>query len=324
MSEQKKSKFGQYQGVLLAAGKGSRMQAFSDEYPKPILPVANKPLLVHQIELLCQLGISEIIILIGHKGYQISRMLGDGSQYGVKLKYVEQTDMLGIAHAVGQLEAHINRPFLMFLGDIFFIPKDVQNMFYLFEQQNPGAVLATKEETDHAAIKRNFSVIKDDDGRVIRVIEKPRHVANNLKGVGLYLFGLSIFDAIRRTPRTAMRDEYEITDAIQVLINDGHIVRTVDAVSDDLNVTFPDDLLKINLQYMLSEGIDNLIADSAQIHPQAKIIRSVIGPSVQINSPLTICDSLIFEDTIIDTNKDLNHVIVTPNKIIRCGDTQNE
>ncbi|MCB1921347.1 MAG: NTP transferase domain-containing protein, partial [Candidatus Competibacteraceae bacterium] len=76
------------------------MQVFSDEYPKPLLPVGNKPLLAHQIELMRNLGIREVIILIGHKGYQIARVLGDGSQYGVRLRYVEQTEVLGIAHAV--------------------------------------------------------------------------------------------------------------------------------------------------------------------------------------------------------------------------------
>jgi len=312
---------GHYQGVLLAAGKGSRMQAFSDEYPKPILPVANKPLLVHQIELLQSLGITDIIILIGHKGYQISRVLGDGSQYGVRLKYVEQEQMLGIAHALGQLESHIDRPFLMCLGDIFFVQKNVAAMFEVFESMGKGAVLATKEEPDPDAIKRNFSVIKDEKDHVIRVIEKPRHVDNNLKGVGLYLFDLNIFDAIRRTPRTAMRDEYEITDAIQVLINDGHTVRTVDAVSDDLNMTFPDDLLKINLCFVqpVEPKVVNLVAENVLIHPDARIIRSIIGNGVQINEPITISDSLIFDNVTISENVNISHAIVTPSQIVRCS-----
>ena len=79
-----------YCGVLLAAGKGSRMAAFSSHIPKPMLPVGNKPLLVHQIELLREVGITDIIVLIGYKGFEIVRVLGDGSHYGVRMTYVDQ------------------------------------------------------------------------------------------------------------------------------------------------------------------------------------------------------------------------------------------
>ena len=85
--------------------------------------------------------------------------------------------------------------------------------------------MATKEESDPEVIRRNFSLNLREDGTVARVIEKPRYTSNHLKGVGLYLFDTAIFDAVRRTPRTAMRDEYELTDSIQVFIDDGHPVR---------------------------------------------------------------------------------------------------
>ena len=251
-----------YMGVLLAAGHATRTGTLRDEFPKPILPIGNKPLLVHQIELLRSMGIIDITVLIGHKGYQITRVLGDGERHGVRLQFVEQKSMLGIAHALGQLENYVDRPFLLFLGDIYFVPKDIGSMFRVFEEENCGAVLATKQETDVSAIRRNFSVILDNTGKVVRVIEKPRHVVNNLKGVGLYLFDLQVFDAIRRTPRTAMRDEYEITDSIQVMIDDGHVVRSTDAVHDDLNVTYPEDLLWMNIALARCEHGGILVADS--------------------------------------------------------------
>lgn len=173
-----------YMGVLLAAGHATRTGTLRDEFPKPILPIGNKPLLVHQIELLRSMGIIDITVLIGHKGYQITRVLGDGERHGVRLQFVEQKSMLGIAHALGQLENYVDRPFLLFLGDIYFVPKDIGSMFRVFEEENCGAVLATKQETDVSAIRRNFSVILDNAGKVVRVIEKPRHVVNNLKEIG--------------------------------------------------------------------------------------------------------------------------------------------
>jgi len=307
-----------YMGVLLAAGHATRTGTLRDEFPKPILPIGNKPLLVHQIELLRSMGIIDITVLIGHKGYQITRVLGDGERHGVRLQFVEQKSMLGIAHALGQLENYVDRPFLLFLGDIYFVPKDIGSMFRVFEEENCGAVLATKQETDVSAIRRNFSVILDNAGKVVRVIEKPRHVVNNLKGVGLYLFDLQVFDAIRRTPRTAMRDEYEITDSIQVMIDDGHVVRSTDAVHDDLNVTYPEDLLWINLALARREHGGILVADSARVEAGAKIENTVIGARVDVPAGACITNSLVFDDVRIAPNAVIDSAIVTPRQILKC------
>jgi glucose-1-phosphate thymidylyltransferase len=312
------SKSNNYCGVLLAAGKGSRMAAFSSHIPKPMLPVGNKPLLVHQIELLREVGITEIVVLIGYKGFEIARVLGDGSRYGVSLTYVEQVEMLGIAHAVGQLENSVNKPFLMFLGDIYFIAKDLRQMFDQFERQAGGAVLATKIEEDPLAIRRNYSVQMDDDGRVTRVVEKPRHVSNKLKGVGLYLFDLTIFDAIRRTPRTAMRDEYEITEAIQVLINDGEYVSTCNAVYDDVNLTYPADLLRVNLQLAQDNHDGNLIDEDAQVHPSARLKATVVGPGACVSSDVVMNNCVVFEQAVVAPGSRYDNVVVTREKVVGC------
>lgn len=312
------SKSKKYSGVLLAAGKGSRMAAFSSDIPKPMLPVGNKPILVHQIEMLRAVGITDIVVLIGYKGFEIARVLGDGSKLGVRLTYVEQTETLGIAHAVGQLEGSVNKPFLMFLGDIYFVAKDIQEMFDQFERQPGGAVLATKIEEDPLAIRRNYSVQLGENGRVVRVLEKPRHVSNRLKGVGLYLFDLSIFDAIRRTPRTAMRDEYEITEAIQVLINDGEHVSTVNAVHDDVNLTYPADLLRVNLQLAQNNQDGNLIDEDAEVHPSARLKNTVVGAGAQVLSGAVITDCIVFESAVVASGSCYSNVIVTRDKVVSC------
>tara|TARA_R110002072_G_scaffold116551_5_gene247084 strand:+ start:4329 stop:5291 length:963 start_codon:yes stop_codon:yes gene_type:complete len=307
-----------YSGVLLAAGKGSRMAAFSSHIPKPMLPVGNKPLLVHQIEMLREVGITDIVVLIGHKGFEIARVLGDGSSLGVHLTYVEQTETLGIAHAVGQLENAVEKPFLMFLGDIYFVAKDIDGMFEQFERQAGGAVLATKIEEDPLAIRRNYSVQLEEGGRVVRVVEKPRHVSNKLKGVGLYLFDLTIFDAIRRTPRTAMRDEYEITEAIQVLINDGEHVSAVNAVYDDVNLTYPADLLRVNLQLAQENPDGNLIADDAEVHPSAILSNTVVGPGARVSSGAVMSNCVVFEKAVVAADSHFSNVIITREKVVGC------
>jgi len=311
VSEQK------YTGVILAAGRGTRMAPFNDDFPKAIIPICNKPLIQYQIEIMKSLDITDIVVLVGHKGFEISKVLGDGSALGVSIRYVEQTTMLGIAHAVGRLESHIDTPFLLFLGDIHFIPGDMQSMFTLFEEQAGGAVLATKEEHDLTAIRRNYSITLADEGDVVRVIEKPRYTPNRMKGVGLYLFDLAIFDAIRRTPRTAMRDEYEITDAIQVLIDDGHRVRPVFSIEDDINLTSPIDLLNANLE-LAPTMPDQCLGPNVSIHPDARIENSVVGANVVIENPITVRNSLVLAGTTVDSNVDLDNCIVTPQRIVDC------
>lgn len=305
-------------GVILAAGKATRMWPFSARYPKPILPVCNKPLIEYQIMEMKGLGITEILIVIGHLGFEISRSLGDGRQYGIRIRYIDQRETIGIAHAVGQLEEYIDRPFLMFLGDIFFEVRDLDLMVQALNE-GANAVLAVRDDENPDAIRRNFAVVLNEKGVVKRVIEKPRHAPNRLKGCGLYLFDPHIFDAIRRTPRTAARDEYEITEAIQVLIDDGFEVRIAEVVSFDINVTFPCDLLASNLRQLRRQNVTRVVGDGTQLGmAESDIVRSVIGENVRVAKVPYIRNSLIFSDTVINVDAPIENMIFTPTDIIDC------
>lgn len=307
-----------YIGAILAGGKGTRMAPFSERYPKPLLPLANKPLIQYQIELMRSLGIVDILLLIGHKGYEIARVFGDGHALGVRIRYVEQTQMLGIAHAVARLEPYADRPMLLFLGDIFFVPGDLREMFARFEAQGGGAVLAAKTEHDRNVIQKNFAMLQDETGRVRRVIEKPRHPPNNLKGVGLYLFDLTVFDAIRRTPRTAMRDEYEITESIQVMIDDGHHVSVANCIVDDINVTTPRDLLHCNLMEARRHEDSCVTGRNIKLAAGASIESSVLGNNIEIANPIRIRNSVVFDNTYVGCTESLEQVIVLPDCIVDC------
>lgn len=307
-------------GVILAAGKGSRMAPFSERHPKPLLPVCNEPILGHQIRQMKSLGIDEVIIVIGHLGHVIAQALGDGSAYGVKIRYVEQRELLGIAHAVFGLERYVNGPFLLFLGDIFFETKDLSPMVEAIREPDVAAVLAVKHEADPAAVRRNFAVMLGEDGSVTRVIEKPRHVRTTLKGCGLYLFDLEVFDAIRRTPRTAMRDEYEITESIQILIDDGYRVSALEAVLGDINISYPYDLLRCNMMELDRLGQKHELADPAILEKGIEVDHSVIGRDVAFSSSIRVRNSLIFDESRVTATNDLEGVIVTPEKIVDCRD----
>jgi dTDP-glucose pyrophosphorylase len=264
-----------------------------------------------------RIGISEVYIVIGHLGFEITKALGDGESFGVRLHYIEQKETLGIAHALGKLEPYINTPFMLFLGDIYFVTINLEDMVRIFKDENFQAVLAIKEEREEEAIKRNFAVLLNENGSVKRVIEKPRYISNRMKGCGIYLFDLNIFDAIRRTPRTAMRDEYEITDSIQILINDEHRVGIAKVIEDDINITFPRDLLLCSLDQLEKTGKRVLIGANTEIHPDAVIERSVIGDGVKISSPVNISNAVIFSNT--EVKQDIRNGIITPDIFIDCS-----
>ena len=308
-----------YIGVILSAGKGSRIDPFNTHFPKPMLPIVNRPILEHQIGYMRGLGIEEVILVVGHLQDIIRQHLGDGSRLGVRVRYVEQVQTLGIAHAVMQLERHIAAPFLLFLGDIFYVPKDLAAMLRLYEQGGNGAVIAVQREKDPAAIRKNFSVQMDARGHVTRVVEKPRFLVNDLKGCGMYLFGPEIFDAIRQTPRTALRDEYELTNAIQIFIDSGNVVQAAEVVDWDYNITFPADLLDCNGKVLRMLGQRNAVAASARIHAGARLDGAVIGERVVIDAPLRIHNTVILPDTHVEGSDDLEDCILSREICIRCG-----
>jgi dTDP-glucose pyrophosphorylase len=306
-------------GVILAAGKGARMYPFSERSPKPILPILNRPLLAHQIAVMCDCGIAEVHIVVGHFGYQVASIFGDGSQYGVRIRFVEQESTLGLAHAVGALEQHVQVPFLLMLGDIYFhLNAPLRPLLDEVLAGEVNANLVSMYEPDPEMVRRNFVIQADEHCRVHRVIEKPRYVDSQLKGCGLYVFDQHIFDAIRRTPRTAMRDEYEITDSIQILINDGYVVRHQPIVKQDLNLTKPEDLLAINLIELERCGLPYLIGDHVTAPEGTRIERSVIGDGVVIRHPIRISNSVIMSNVAVEATSDLDSVVMDGEHLVYC------
>jgi dTDP-glucose pyrophosphorylase len=307
-------------GVILAAGKGTRMRPFSEHWPKPILPVMGKPLMAYQLEMMAALGVRRIVVVIGHLGHEVVRALGDGSAYGVEIRYVEQEEMLGIAHAVSRLEPHVDRPFFLFLGDIFFATENLGSMVDRFRRgEGLGGVLACKRESNLEAIKRNFVVHVGPDGLVQRVIEKPRYPRTDLKGCGIYLFDLAFFDAVRRTPRTAMRNEYEITDSIQIFLDDGYRVEAAEVVKADMNVSYPADLLELNLRLLQQTGQTNFLAPRVWLGRDAVMTGCVAMADAHVGTGARLQDCLLFPGARVPDGRVRSRTIFTPDAEIRCG-----
>ncbi len=301
-----------YQGVILAAGRGSRMGPLADYFPKAYLPVANVPLILRHVETLRSLGVLQIVIVVGHHASMIESALGDGREQGVFLQYVHQHERQGIAHAVAALEAHITAPFYLLLGDIYFEFTDPGRAARAFESNGAAAVLAVEHGADQAAVQRNFSVEIEPDGRVRRVVEKPLHTDCRCKGCGLYLFNTRIFDAIRRTPRSSLRNEFELTDAIQVLIDDGSPVYGVPMTAWDINLTEPADLIACNVRALEVLGQQYLIGHGCEIAPGATFHQTILGDGARIAHPIRLERCVVLPGALVGSECDLHCAVIAP------------
>jgi dTDP-glucose pyrophosphorylase len=277
------------------------MVPLSAERPKPLLPVLGRPVIAHQLALMREVGVEEVVVVVGRGAAEIESKLGDGAEHGVRIRYAEQKEPQGIAHAVGVVEGIVgDRPFLLMLGDVYFVAPRFTELLAMSER-GFAAVLAAKQENDPAAIERNFAIVLDEAGEVKRVIEKPRHPPTRLKGCGVYLFEPVFFDAIRRTPRSALRDEYELTDAIQVFIDDGQRVGVAEVVERDVNLTYPRDLWALNLSELERRGEESMVDPSARISGGATVARSVIGADAEIGD-VRVERALVFAGATVDSD----------------------
>ena len=213
-------------GLILSGGKGTRLRPITHTSAKQLVPVANKPVLFYGIEAMAQAGIEEVgIIIAPETGGEIRAAAGDGSQFGVRITYVEQDEPLGLAHAALTAEAFLDgEPFVMYLGDNL-LQGGITELVEAFRANAPDALILLTPVPD----PQNYGVAELDGGRVVRLVEKPAQPATDLALVGVYMFTAGIHDASRAIEPSA-RGELEITDAIQYLVDGGrrvepHIVR---------------------------------------------------------------------------------------------------
>jgi glucose-1-phosphate thymidylyltransferase len=207
-------------GLILAGGKGTRLRPLTYTSAKQLVPVANKPVLFYGIEALAEAGVREIGMVVGDTQAEIRAAVGDGSAWGVTITYIEQDAPRGLAHAVLISEPFIGgEPFVMYLGDNL-LNKGITGFVEEFVREKPAAQILLARVTD----PQMFGVAELAGGRVVRLVEKPQEPKSDLALVGVYMFSPAVFDAVKAI-RPSFRDELEITDAIQYLIDHGLEVR---------------------------------------------------------------------------------------------------
>ncbi len=207
-------------GLILSGGKGTRLRPLTYTSAKQLVPVANKPVLFYGIEAIAAAGITEIGIVVGDTRAEIRTAVGDGARWGVRITYIEQDAPLGLAHAVKISEPFLGRePFVMYLGDNL-LNRGITEFVDEFARQKPAAQILLTRVPD----PQMFGVAELRDGQVVRLVEKPKEPIGDLALVGVYMFGPEIFESVNRI-QPSSRNELEITDAIQDLIDRGLTVR---------------------------------------------------------------------------------------------------
>jgi glucose-1-phosphate thymidylyltransferase len=297
-------------GLILCAGRGTRLHPFSFSQPNTLLPVANQPVLHYCIRKLIEIGITEIGIVIHPAQSQIREFVGDGSQYGAAITFIHQEKPLGIANAVFLSRSFIKHdPFIMLLGDNLLMDS-LQHVYQTFlASKADGVVMLSEVERP-----QDYGIAEVKKGRIVSLEEKPQQPKSNLAVIGAYLFTSPIFDCIAKL-QPSPRGEYEITDAIQALIEKGYSVAHTITFGKYSDVGTVDRWLQAN-RWMLKQELDDQVIIGEQsivenceligpllIGNNCRIRNCKLGPylSIQHGAQLINChhveESILLENT---------------------------
>ncbi|MEM8962064.1 MAG: glucose-1-phosphate thymidylyltransferase [Acidobacteriota bacterium] len=289
-------------GLILSGGKGTRLRPLTYTSAKQLVPVANKPVLYYGIESIVAAGITEIGIIVGDTHQEIRDAVGDGSQFGAQVTYIPQDAPRGLAHAVMIAEEFMgDDSFVMYLGDNL-IAGGIQSLVQEFDElrDQGGNAMILLAEVDNP---QQFGVAElADDGRVVRLEEKPAEPKSNLALVGVYMFDRTIFDAVKRIKPSA-RGELEITDAIQDLIDHGQGVHPHKVRGWWKDTGKLEDMLEANR--IVLESLDlpatNRVAGDSRIEGR-----------VEIGEDVELTDCLVRGPAVIGDGAKLAHAFVGP------------
>ncbi len=276
--------------IIPVAGFGSRLRPHTFTIPKVLLNVAGKPIIGHIMDKIIADGFDEATFIVGHLGDQVRSYIE--STYSIKVDFVEQTEPKGLAHAI-YLARHTfsAEPVLIILGDTIF---DVDLKPVLQEKVSSLGVKYVEDP-------RRFGVVERRDGYISNLVEKPEHPASHHVIVGLYwiqnpkLLEQCISELIRKDTRT--KGEYQLTDALQLMIRNGEKIKTFD-VDGWYDCGKPETLLATN-RHLLEKNHTQLklegvvVIPPVFISPTAKITHSVIGPHATIADGAVVSDSII-------------------------------
>lgn len=229
--------------VILAAGRGKRLGDITNNINKCMLELGGKPVLEYNLDRAANIDeVDEIIIVVGHRAEDIINRYGINYK-GKRIRYVFQNEQKGVVHAIECAKDAIgNDDFFLLLGDEVLINSKEREMIREFNNSNVFGLCGICIAKDREKIKRTYTVNTDDNGRIFRLIEKPRIPLNDYQGTGHCVFRNEILKYIERTPIHPERGEKELPDLIQCAIDEGKIVKTFKICDEYTNINSIEDL----------------------------------------------------------------------------------
>lgn len=300
-------------GVVLAAGYGSRLLPFTSFRPKQLLPVAGKPVLMHSLEYMRDvLDIHDVIIVVGYQRLAIMDYFKDGKNLGMEISYVVQrmNHLRGLAAALNLVKDQIKDDFALLLGDNLF-SANLKKVIDLHISTNASCTLHIEENPE----PQRYGVVELDGDNVISLEEKPKNPKSNNVITGFYVLSPIIFSMISDLKPSA-RGEYELTDALQLLLDNNYTIKASKIEGWRLDIGYPEDLLAINKQYLnvkthqvQGEIINTTIIPPVYISEGSTIKDSLVGPYVMIEEGVNISDCQIQNAVILEKSSILRSVI---------------
>jgi len=339
-------------GIILHGGHGTRLRPLTHTGPKQLLPIANKPMSEYCIESIRESGITDIAVIIGGLGSnKVKEYYGNGEKFNVNLTYIEQDFPRGIAHAISLCKEFIgDEKFVVFLGDNI-IQKSISEFVKDFQGSKYDASILLCEVDNPS----RFGIADVKDGKILKIMEKPKNPPTNLAVTGIYFLTAKIFDIISKQKPSA-RNELEITDALEMLLKENNNI-SYNMITDYWKDTgTPEDILHANMQvltktkpYFYGKKDDGVLIEGSLILGEGSWIKTgsrikgpiiigkncliesntKIGPNTSVgdNSILSGCDienSIIMENCKIEGGLKIRQSIISSNSQINGKKTRTE
>ncbi|HLN59540.1 MAG TPA: glucose-1-phosphate thymidylyltransferase [Thermoanaerobaculia bacterium] len=313
-------------GLILSGGKGTRLRPLTYTRAKQLVPVANKPVLFYGVEAIVAAGIREIGVVVGDTRDEIQSALGDGSRFGARITYIDQDAPRGLAHAVLISEPYLRgEPFVMYLGDNL-IADGITALVDDYRRIgcNSQILLARVPNPEQ------FGVAELANGTVVRLTEKPKEPKSDLALVGVYMFDDTIFQAAREI-RPSARQELEITDAIQWLVDHGKSVHPHVVSGWWKDTGKIEDMLEANriiLDTFTAKGLENVdsgcrVEGKVVVEPGARLVNAtvrgpaIIGPGAEIRDAFVGPYTAIGPDCFIERCEIENSIVLQGSRLER-------